>query len=267
MRVAGLELGTVAVVGAGLPCADLKTGREGCGGYRNRDQHRYNTHLPPHKQRGDNRMGTKLFDMSGLRYGRLTVVRRAESLAGSSARWHCLCDCGQERVIEGKCMRLGRTVSCGCHKREKATTHGLSKSREFSSWQNMKTRCLVPTNKDYKYYGARGITVCDEWVNSFETFLRDMGPRPINTTLERKENDGPYAHWNCTWATSTQQQSNKRDTVRIEHDGKNLTLDEWAEELGIRRETIRLRRRRGEPAERILSPVSLKWGGTIKGAA
>jgi hypothetical protein len=103
-------------------------------------------------------------------------------------------------------------------------------------WRSMRSRCLRPKAKDYANYGGRGITVCDRWVHSFENFLADMGEKPEGLTLDRRDNNGPYSPENCRWATSAEQQNNKRTNRKYVSGEHTSTLTEWAKQLGISKE-------------------------------
>lgn len=155
-----------------------------------------------------------LIDLTGNRYSLLLVLRQGEHISGTPA-WVCLCDCGSTKLISGCNLRELRTTSCGCIGGN--LTHGQARSGsptiEYVAWQNMKKRCYSPVSPQYLYYGARGISVCDEWLNSFPQFFADMGLKPdLDMSLDRIDNDGPYAPWNCRWATAIQQRHNRRDT-------------------------------------------------------
>jgi hypothetical protein len=124
-------------------------------------------------------------------------------------------------------------------------THGHTKnglvSREYKSWDTMKSRCNNPKDPSYTRYGARGITICERWVHSFENFYEDMGERPLEMSLDRKDNDGDYCKENCRWATRREQQNNRRDTKWIEYHGEIKTINQWAKDLNIGVETLRRR--------------------------
>jgi hypothetical protein len=160
----------------------------------------------------------RLEDLTGLRFGRLTVVERAENAQCQGARWLCLCDCGTERAIYAAKLKTGHTKSCGCLSREmtaaRSTKHGhsreLSRRSEYRSWSGMIQRCANPRNKQWGDYGGRGISVDQRWRSDFRKFLADMGPCPAGLSIDRVHNDGPYVWWNCRWATPKEQSNNRR---------------------------------------------------------
>lgn len=160
----------------------------------------------------------KVIDITGLRFGRWSVLRRNGVDTDNKAMWLCRCDCGRESIVLGKSLRSGKSLSCGCLLREillkKHTTHGKRKSLEYSSWTRMKQRCCNPRDSRYKDYGERGIAVCERWLTSFENFYNDMGVRPSKEySLDRINVNGNYEPTNCKWATSAEQRRNRRDSA------------------------------------------------------
>ena len=168
----------------------------------------------------------KLIDLTGHKFGRLLTLRRGSNTNNRLPQWVCLCDCGIERTIAGCDLRSGHTKSCGCLQRERARdtieanrgtgrlSHGMTESPEYNSWCAMKKRCLNPKTTRYERWGGRGIKICPQWVNSFETFLADMGKRPsLGHSLDRINNDGDYEPDNVRWATSVEQANNRREST------------------------------------------------------
>lgn len=128
----------------------------------------------------------------------------------------------------------------------------------------MRARCSSPSDKNYKYYGARGVTVCERW-SSFAVFVADVGPRPAGMSLDRIDPNGNYEPGNVRWATPLEQTRNRRNTKRLEAFGESLTASEWSERTGVSRFTIASRIRKGWSAERAVSTPPLKHPLTING--
>jgi hypothetical protein len=178
-------------------------------------------------------------DLTKQIFNRLQVVslNPQRSLSGQ-ARWDCVCDCGNKITVVGNSLVTNNTTSCGCYRKERtretSVIHGMHGTLEYRSWQSMINRCTNVNNEAYNDYGGRGITVCDRWLNSFEAFYEDMGPRPSpNHSIDREENDLGYYKDNCRWATRVEQNNNRRDNVYYEHNGITKTISEWASEYGI----------------------------------
>lgn len=198
-------------------------------------------------------MAKLVHDLTGQRFGRLTVLARDRSKKTGQARWLCRCDCGTLTTVGSESLRGGRTKSCGCWRRESITwhhtTHGLAprqnRPRAYSSWYNMLNRCTNEDFPQYKDWGGRGITVCERWLE-FPNFLTDMGERPPGLTLDRIDNNGNYEPGNCRWTTPHEQQMNTRvfkltpemlaEIKRLRATG--LTIQAISEHVGLHWNTV-----------------------------
>lgn len=203
----------------------------------------------------------KCIDLTGQRFGRLTVIERVETPTGHgrAARWKCVCDCGNitEKPTTSM-LRSGQSTSCGCLRQERSlevhSTHGdghhKDRNRLYQIWADMKHRCNSPKARAWKNYGGRGIKVCEAW-NHYEMFKlwALANGYQDNLTLDRIDVNGDYEPSNCRWATYKQQANNTRKNINLTLQGKTQSLQQWAEELGIPRTTIVNRLRRGWSVE------------------
>lgn len=194
-------------------------------------------------------------DVTGHRYGKLEVIDYWCRDGKFHHRWLCRCDCGNETLARGNNLRTGNTISCGCeHAGGRATErHGMHDSKEYSSWEHMISRCASTSGKSYRLYGARGISVCEEWRSSFAKFYEDMGPVPSAThSIDRINSDLGYFKENCRWATPTQQARNVRHVTMVEFNGENITLNDLAELHGRTPAAVKSMMRRGRTLRQAL---------------
>ena len=190
-------------------------------------------------------------DLTGQKFGRLTAMHETEGRNPKRPHWLCKCDCGAEAVCDAYALLRGHTKSCGCLRRDTSarahTKHGMRHTRLYKEWQAMKERCYRKGHFYFDRYGGRGIEVCQEWRNDFLAF-RDWalanGYRD-DLTLDRKDNDGPYSPSNCKWSTMAEQANNRNNAIRVEHDGKAVTLKELSEIIGTPYGTLYSQYRRG----------------------
>lgn len=192
----------------------------------------------------------KIIDLTGQRFGRLTVTRREGSDPVSQQKlWLCACDCGGTALRTGNVLKRGGQSSCGCVMSDLKRGNSYSKkhghagpsgtrSGEYVSWSSMIQRCTNPKNRSFKNYGGRGVTVCSEWLASFDQFLADMGSRPDGYSLDRIKSDKGYEPTNCRWASEETQQNNRRNNRVLTVNGKEMTASQFSELTGIPSRTI-----------------------------
>jgi len=171
----------------------------------------------------------------------------------------CRCECGHISSVFFSALRSGNSTSCGCRRRDTHAalkrTHGGSGTSEYHAWQSAKQRCDNPHHPEYLNYGARGVRMDVSWRQDFAAFLRDIGPRPsARHSLDRfPDNDGPYAPWNCRWATHREQHRNTRVNRWFTIHGDTRCLADWAKRHGMSRHVVRARVHLGWPIEKALT--------------
>lgn len=179
-------------------------------------------------------------DLSGQKFGRWTVLEYAGD-SNCYSYFLCRCECGVEKTVLGTNLKRGISTSCGCYWAERMRKHGMTKSGACQSYYAMVTRCTDPNSIGWKYYGGRGIVVCERWSgkDGFLNFYADMGDRPTKKhTIDRIDSNGNYEPKNCRWSTTTEQHRNQKGNRIIEIDGVSMCLSAWAEKMGIPPHTI-----------------------------
>lgn len=181
----------------------------------------------------------KLEDLTGRRVGKLTVIKRHYDPNRKCTLWECKCDCGNTTIVIANRLKNELTRSCGCLRRESnlanKTSHGLSGTHLYAVWNGMKGRCYNPNNHNYSRYGQRGITVCDDWKDSFETFAmwaKSNGYKD-GLSIDRIDNDGNYCPDNCRWTNTHDQNNNRSVSLMFTYNGKTQNLSSWCEELNV----------------------------------
>lgn len=190
-------------------------------------------------------LNKKFKNLANNIFTKLTILGYAGKVKKQTA-WYCECECGNIVKVLGVSLRGFQTTSCGCiHKKNisiQQTKHGHTKNGKVSSvyrsWSHMLNRCNNPKNHDYYNYGARGIKVCDRWLNSFENFLEDMGEPVVNTSIDRINVNGNYELSNCRWATKKEQSNNTRRNIVLTFNNESLNITQWAERISIPRATL-----------------------------
>lgn len=192
-------------------------------------------------------------NLCGQKFGRLEVICQAEDYIYPNGKrrtqWKCLCDCGNTVIVEGSNLKKGNSKSCGCLNDELIATrsikHGDRHTKLYCIWTNMKTRCNNQNSKEYDLYGGRGISVCEEWNNSYSAFKEwaiDSGyfdkVKSGNCSIDRIDVNKGYCPDNCRWATAKEQANNRQNTIYITFNNETKTLSEWATFLNIKYHTL-----------------------------
>lgn len=200
-------------------------------------------------------------DLTGRKFGRLTVIERSSSNKKREATWLCVCDCGNSKIVSGNQLRSGHTKSCGCLHSEvminQNTTHGKSYTRIYRIWRSMIKRCYYPSYEHYGIYGGRGIKVCDDWKNSFEVFDKWAMANGYaeNLTIDRIDANKDYCPSNCRWVTMKEQGNNRSTNVNLTLNGETHNIKQWSEMFGISYGTVWSRLKRGWSLEKALQTV------------
>jgi len=192
-------------------------------------------------------------DLTGRIFGRLTVKSRIVPPKGRTL-FVCACECGNEVTVNGSDLQTGNNVSCGCFRTTRIGKvnykHGAASKNDltgaYRSWRAMKDRCHNEDNSNFKAYGARGVKVCDRWIESFENFFADMGERPEGQSLDRIDVNGDYEPANCRWASVTEQARNQRTNVWYQVGDERMIQADVARALGIHPSQVLGMRRRGD---------------------
>lgn len=181
----------------------------------------------------------KALDITGQRFNRLVAVKFVTRSSSGRRLWEFLCDCGNRKVLFIGDVTNNHTKSCGCIKLESKPNlkHDKSYSRVYGIWRHMVQRCTNTNNDKYKYYGGRGIIVCERWMK-FENFYVDMGEPPKGYTIDRIDNNGNYTKENCEWVSMILQANNKSNNLIFTINGTTKTLSEWVREYKIRYATV-----------------------------
>ena len=177
------------------------------------------------------------------RFGRLIILQEVPKTIKNRRRFLCKCDCGNLVEVNLNCLTLNNTRSCGCLNSEtlikRNYKHGGCSHESYINWEGMHQRCYNKNAKSFAYYGGRGIAICRRWRKDFWAFVNDIGYKPSkNHTVDRIDNNGPYAPWNCRWATKKQQARNRSDNRLIYYKDTHKILKDLADDLGVNKNTL-----------------------------
>lgn len=198
-------------------------------------------------------MGVQGVDLTGKRFGKLTVIEKVR-MSYAKYKWRCICDCGNEHFVNTYHLTHGDVKSCGCEQYKACVTHGMAETRLYHIWCTMKARCYRETAQKYPRYGARGIKMLEEWKNDFQSFYdwSMANGYQENLSIDRIDNDGDYCPSNCRWADARTQANNTSTNVYIEYKGEIKTMSQLAREHNIKPSIVSRRIKRGWDAERAI---------------
>lgn len=197
-------------------------------------------------------------DLTGQRFGRLTVIEEEPIRIHNRIKWSCRCDCGNVTSVYGCHLTTGQSTSCGCFNKEQTSKanlkHGMRNERLYNIWSHMKARCSNEKTAQYADYGGRGIKVCDEWLSfkSFSEWALNNGYRD-DLTIDRIDVDKGYSPDNCRWANIEQQANNKRNTAYITVDGVKMSIADWQRRIG--KNTLYARKHMGHTEEQLIKYI------------
>lgn len=212
----------------------------------------------------------KFIDLTGNRFGKLVAIEkisRHRNNGKTRTYWRCKCDCGNEIEVAADALRKGSQISCGCYRKANCskmfTKHNMTDTRLYYVWSSIKSRCENRNVHEYKYYGARGIKICDEWRNDFMCFYNwaiengyDDNAERGRYTIDRIDTNGNYCPDNCRFVTQAKQMTNIRTNHNIEYNGEVHCISDWARITGIDQFKIRNRiEKLGWSPERALTTV------------
>lgn len=185
-----------------------------------------------------------------MKYGKLTFIKECGVSKDGHILWECLCDCNEIYIGYASKIRNEKIIGCKvCSIKSganKIKTHGMKGSIEYSSWTAMKDRCLNKKSKDYPKYGAVGINIYQEWIDSFESFFAYMGKKEYGQSIDRIDNLKGYFPNNVRWANNSEQQRNKQCSIHVDWNGIKTHINDIALELGITRGAAFMRYKRGK---------------------
>lgn len=187
---------------------------------------------------------SKRIDITGITFNKWTVLKYIGTNSRFQTLYKCKCECGSIRICLGSNIKNGLSKTCGCSWKTAKVTHGMSKTRIFKIWNNMRSRCSNPNRIDYRFYGGRGIKVCKRW-HKFENFYKDMGDGGKSKSLDRINNNKNYSKENCRWSTRLEQSQNLRSNRILKFEGKKYVASEAARVFNINYSTMMSRLRRG----------------------
>lgn len=200
-------------------------------------------------------------DIVGQKFNNLLVVERLEETQNGRYLFKCLCDCGNDKIVEGRQIKTGRVNSCGCMEREARrnaqVTHGMTYTRVYAIYSKMKLRCYNKTNKSYLDYGGRGVKICDEWLgeNGFINFMNwamENGYKE-HLSIDRIDVNGNYEPSNCRWATIEEQANNKRTNLFFTYNNETKTLAQWCVDLRLKYDPVHKRIKSGYSFEKAIT--------------